>query len=252
MIFCSKYDILTLGIIWKGDNFMPLTGWNKKKVILFDLDGTLTNPGIGITNSVMYALGKFGIVVPDRRELYKFIGPPLKESFEAFYGFEETKAVQAVEAYREYFGDKGIFENELYEGIEPLLKRLKGEGKIIGLATSKPEIYAGRILEHFGIDGYFDILSGSTLSGERTDKGEVIAWAFRLLEEKTGQACLPEDMVMIGDREHDIIGAKKNGISSIGVLFGYGGMEELTGAGADAVVSSVDRLAELLTGSARA
>ena len=129
---------------------------------------------------------------------------------------------------------------------------MKGEGKVIGLATSKPEIYAGQILEHFGLDGYFDILSGSTLSGERTDKGEVIAWAFRLLEEKTGQACLPEDMVMVGDREHDIIGAKKNGISSIGVLFGYGSIEELTGAGADAVVPSVDRLAELLTGSAEA
>ena len=101
-------------------------------------------------------------------------------------------------------------------------------------------------------DGYFDVLSGSTLSGERTDKGEVIAWAFRLLEEKTGQACLPEDMVRIGDREHDIIGAKKNGISSIGVLFGYGSIEELTGAGADAVAPSVDRLAEMLTGSAEA
>lgn len=252
MIFCSNYGILTLGIIWKGDIFMSLTEWNKKRVILFDLDGTLTNPGIGITNSVMYALNRFGIAVSDRRELYKFIGPPLKESFEEFYGFEEARAVQAVAAYREYFSDKGIFENELYEGIEALLKRLKDAGKVVGLATSKPEIYAGQILEYFGLDGYFDVLSGSTLGGERTDKAEVIAWAFRLLEEKTGQACLPEEMVMIGDREHDIIGAKKNGISSIGVLFGYGSMEELTGAGADAVVPSVDRLAELLTGSAEA
>lgn len=166
---------------------MSLTEWNKKRVILFDLDGTLTNPGIGITNSVMYALNRFGIAVSDRRELYKFIGPPLKESFEEFYGFEEARAVQAVAAYREYFSDKGIFENELYEGIEALLKRLKDAGKVVGLATSKPEIYAGQILEYFSLDGYFDVLSGSTLGGERTDKAEVIAWAFGFWKKKRGR-----------------------------------------------------------------
>ena len=226
--------------------FMTLIEWNKKKVIFFDLDGTLTDPGIGITNSVMYALEKFRIEVPDRKVLYKFIGPPLMQSFEKFYGFDKEQAEHAVDLYREYFGDRGIFENQVYDGIEELLKKLKAQGKIVGLATSKPEIYAGQILEHFGLDKYFDLLSGSMMNGERTDKGEVISWALQLLKKK--QEYTAADVVMIGDREHDMIGAVKNHISSIGVLFGYGSREELTGAGADVVASSVDELFELLTG----
>ena len=225
---------------------MSLIEWNKKKVILFDLDGTLTDPGVGITNSVMYALEKYGITVSDKSELYKFIGPPLMQSFEKYYGFDQNKAERAVALYREYFQDRGIFENEIYDGIQQLLDALKARGKVIGLATSKPEIYAKQILEHFGLDGYFDFISGSMLNGERTDKGEVIAWAIQLLGEK--QRYTLEEMVMIGDREHDVIGARKNGLASIGVLFGYGSREELTGAGADAVVSSVCELAEMLTG----
>lgn len=225
---------------------MSLIEWNKKKVILFDLDGTLTDPGVGITNSVMYALEKYGITVSDKSELYKFIGPPLMQSFEKYYGFDQNKAERAVALYREYFQDRGIFENEIYDGIQQLLDALKAQGKVIGLATSKPEIYAKQILEHFGLDGYFDFISGSMLNGERTDKGEVIAWAIQLLREK--QRYTLEEMVMIGDREHDVIGARKNGLASIGVLFGYGSREELTGAGADAVVSSVCELAEMLTG----
>ena len=225
---------------------MSLIEWNKKKVILFDLDGTLTDPGVGITNSVMYALEKYGITVSDKSELYKFIGPPLMQSFEKYYGFDQNKAERAVALYREYFQDRGIFENAIYDGIQQLLDALKAQGKVIGLATSKPEIYAKQILEHFGLDGYFDFISGSMLNGERTDKGEVIAWAIQLLGEK--QRYTLEEMVMIGDREHDVIGARKNGLASIGVLFGYGSREELTGAGADAVVSSVCELAEMLTG----
>lgn len=227
---------------------MSLIGWNNKKVIFFDLDGTLTDPGIGITNSVMYALEKFGIEVTDRKVLYKFIGPPLMQSFEKFYGFEKEQAEHAVDLYREYFGDRGIFENQVYDGIEELLKELKTQGKIVGLATSKPEIYAGQILEHFGLDKYFDFISGSMMNGERTDKREVIAWALQLLKEKRGNEYKLEDVVMIGDREHDVIGAKKNHISSIGVLFGYGSREELAGVGADAMASSVEELSELLTG----
>lgn len=227
---------------------MSLIEWNKKKVILFDLDGTLTDPGVGITNSVMYALEKYGITVSDKSELYKFIGPPLMQSFEKYYGFDQNKAERAVALYREYFQDRGIFENEIYDGIQQLLDALKVQGKVIGLATSKPEIYAKQILEHFGLDGYFDFISGSMLNGERTDKGEVIAWAIQLLGEK--QRYTLEEIVMIGDREHDVIGARKNGLASIGVLFGYGSREELTWAGADAVVSSVCELAEMLTGEA--
>lgn len=203
---------------------MSLIEWNKKKVILFDLDGTLTDPGVGITNSVMYALEKYGITVSDKSELYKFIGPPLMQSFEKYYGFDQNKAERAVALYREYFQDRGIFENEIYDGIQQLLDALKVQGKVIGLATSKPEIYAKQILEHFGLDGYFDFISGSMLNGERTDKGEVIAWAIQLLGEK--QRYTLEEIVMIGDREHDVIGARKNGLASIGVLFGYGSREE--------------------------
>jgi phosphoglycolate phosphatase len=226
---------------------MSSTEWNKKQVILFDLDGTLTDPGVGITNSVMYALERYGIYVNDRSELYKFIGPPLAQSFERFYGFSEAEAVAAVGAYREYFAEKGIFENEVFEGIEDLLKMLKAQGKKIGLATSKPEIYARQILEHFGLYTYMDFVSGSLLNGERTDKGEVIGWALELLKAQQGEVDR-EDIVMIGDREHDILGAKKNRISSIGVTFGYGSREELTDAGADVVVSDMEALAKLLAG----
>lgn len=229
---------------------MSLIEWNKKKVILFDLDGTLTDPGVGITNSVMYALEKYGIIVSDRSELYKFIGPPLMQSFENYYGFDKNEAERAVALYREYFRDRGIFENQVYDGIKQLLGTLKAQGKVVGLATSKPEVYAKQILEHFELDGDFDFISGSMMSGERTDKGEVIAWAVQLLGEKQKQKYTAEEMVMIGDREHDVIGARKNRITSIGVLYGYGSREELTEAGADAVVSSVGELAEMLTGKA--
>lgn len=229
---------------------MSLIEWNKKKVILFDLDGTLTDPGVGITNSVMYALEKYGIIVSDRSELYKFIGPPLMQSFENYYGFDKNEAERAVALYREYFRDRGIFENQVYDGIKHLLGTLKAQGKVVGLATSKPEVYAKQILEHFELDGDFDFISGSMMSGERTDKGEVIAWAVQLLGEKQKQKYTAEEMVMIGDREHDVIGARKNRITSIGVLYGYGSREELTEAGADAVVSSVGELAEMLTGEA--
>lgn len=243
-----QYELLHEQNLWKGDIFMSLIEWNKKKVVFFDLDGTLTNPGTGITNSVMYALESFGIRVTDRSELYKFIGPPLQQSFEVFYGFNKSKAIRAVELYREYFRDRGIYENEVYDGIRELLETLKRQGKVIGLATSKPEVFARQILEHFDLMGYFDFISGSLLSGERSDKGEVIEWAFHLLKSKTGGEFKPEDVVMVGDREHDVIGAEKNRISSIGVLFGYGSRDELVEAGADAVALSVSELSEMLTG----
>ena len=177
------------------------------KNILFDLDGTITDPAMGITNSVMYALKKFGIEVPERSELYKFIGPPLAESFEKYYGFSDGQ--KAVEAYREYFAPKGIFENEVYEGIEELLSTLKNRGYNIYLATSKPEIYAKQILEHFKIDKYFSDAVGSELNGDRVEKGEVIAYLLKKHNITEG--------IMIGDRCFDIIGAKENGLKSVGV-----------------------------------
>lgn len=203
-------------------------------VILFDLDGTLTDSGSGITNSVAYSLRKYGIEVTDRTELYKFIGPPLKESFEKYYGFSAEEAAKAVGYYREYYVDKGLFENAVYEGIEELLQAIQDSGKIAIVATSKPEIFARRILEHFHIAKYFIYIVGANMDETRTKKEEVISYVL--------QNCnIPEHskVLMIGDREHDILGAKKAGLDSLGVLFGYGDYEELKNAGATYIAESV-------------
>ena len=202
--------------------------------ILFDLDGTLTDPGRGITNSVAYALNKFGIEVADKTELYKFIGPPLTDSFEKYYGFSSEDAVTAVEYYREYFKPKGIYENEIYEGVPELLKTLKENGKAVILATSKPEIFAKEILKYFGIDVYFDFVAGATLDKSRTKKGDVIAYALNSLGITDKGKCL-----MVGDREQDINGARQNGIDSLGVLYGYGDMQELTNAKSTYIAKTV-------------
>lgn len=209
--------------------------------VLFDLDGTLTDPGLGITNSVMYALRKHGIEPPDRAELYKFIGPPLHESFEKFCGFTPEGAVRAVESYREYFRDTGIFENEVYPGIEALLTELKASGRRVLLATSKPQEFAERILAHFGLDGYFDLIAGATMDTSRSEKADVIAYALA----RGGVSDL-ERTVMVGDRKHDILGAKANGLDSIGVLFGYGDRAELEAAGATHIAASVSDILPLL------
>ena len=209
--------------------------------ILFDLDGTLTDSGIGITNSVMYALEKYGIEVSDRRELNKFIGPPLWNSFEDYYGFSKEEAKTAVEYYREYYREKGIFENLVYDGFEDLLKTLKDNNMILIVATSKSEVFAKQILEHFGIAKYFDYVAGSELDGTRVKKYEVIKYAL--------ESCNITELskaIMIGDREHDIIGAKAVGIDSIGVVFGYGDKSELEKAGADFIVETVADIGKVL------
>ncbi len=202
--------------------------------VLFDLDGTLTDPAEGITNSVAYALDKFGITVTDKRELYKFIGPPLVDSFMKYYGFSASDADQAVAYYREYFKPTGIFQNSLYEGVPELLKQLKGLGKTVLLATSKPEVFAVEILKHFGIFEYFDFVAGATLDSTRNKKGDVIAYALDSMNITEKGACL-----MVGDRNQDINGAKENNIASLGVLFGYGDLDELTTAGATYLAETV-------------
>lgn len=200
--------------------------------ILFDLDGTLTDPKEGITNSVAYALMSYGIKEnPDK--LTPFIGPPLHESFMVYYNFDEKKAMEAVDKYREYFADKGIFENKLYPETEGFLKTLRAAGKKIALATSKPEVFARRILEHFHIDSYFDVIVGSNMDGSRTKKAEVITEVFARFQAAEGRIPSKSEIVMIGDRLHDIVGAAENGIDSIGVTFGYGGYDELYKAGAN-------------------
>ena len=195
--------------------------------LLFDLDGTLTDPGIGITNSVMHALEKFHITVENRASLYPFIGPPLHESFEKYYGFNAEQSTLAVEYYREYFRDKGIFENEVYDGIPELLRELKARGRKLIVATSKPEEFSVRILKHFGLYEFFDFVAGATMDKSRTKKADIIRYALT--------ECGISDTtsaVMIGDRENDIAGAIANGLDSVGVLFGYGSLGELKDAGA--------------------
>lgn len=200
--------------------------------LLFDLDGTLTDPGEGITNSVAYALKKWGIEVSDRSELYKFIGPPLVCSFMQYYEFSQSEAEQAVVYYREYFKDIGIFENQVYDGVTDMLESLQAAGKKIILATSKPEVFAKRILEHFELEPYFDCVAGATLDGTISEKADVIAYAL-----KSSNITDKSRTVMIGDRKHDIIGARANGLDSIGVLYGYGSLEELQMAGATYTVA---------------
>lgn len=209
--------------------------------ILFDLDGTLTDPGMGITNALMHALEKYGIKVEDRETLYPFIGPPLTESFENFYGFSKEEAKQAVEYYRDYYREKGLFENKVYEGIPALLEKLVSREKTLLVATSKPEIFANQILKHFGIHHYFSFVAGSHFDGSRVQKNEVIEYVL----ERAGVKDL-STAVMIGDRKHDMIGAKKVGLDSIGVLYGYGDREELEKAGATMIVRKVEELETML------
>ena len=214
----------------------------KKTYILFDLDGTLTDPCLGITNSVAHALAHFGITVADRTQLYRFIGPPLMDSFMEYYGFTEEQAAEAVKVYREYFADRGWAENTVYEGIETLLAELTAAGKVLLVATSKPQVFADKILTHFGLDKYFTHICGVALQAPRGySKADVIREALA----KAGVTDL-NSAIMVGDRHHDIDGAKAVGLDSIGVLYGYGDRAEHETAGADAIAESVDALRALL------
>ncbi|MBQ4054847.1 MAG: HAD-IIB family hydrolase [Clostridia bacterium] len=212
------------------------------KYLFFDLDGTLTDPFEGITRCVEYALDRYGIAVDDRRTLAPFIGPPLADSFIKYYGFTREKAFEAIDVYRERFRDIGLFENEVYAGVPEMLDTLKKSGAKIVLATSKPRVFAERILDHFSLTKYFDFIDGSELDGSRVRKDEVIAHALECL------GCNKSEVVMIGDRMHDIEGAKKNGLISIGVLWGYGPREELTDAGADMIAETIGELTDILSG----
>lgn len=207
--------------------------------VFFDLDGTLTDPAIGITNSVMYALKYFGIDIADRRVLYPFIGPPLKESFEKFYQLSSEQAEEALREYRVYFSDKGLYENTVYDGIPTLLQALCDNGCKVVLATSKPAVYAKRILEHFDLQKYFTFVSGSELNGERVDKAEVIRYALDALHITD-----VKQVIMVGDRCFDVEGAAECGIDAIGVTYGYGDAVELSGA--MQVVNTVQELQAVL------
>jgi len=216
-----------------------------KDLCLFDLDGTLTDPKVGITKSVSYALDAFGIKVADLDGLKHFIGPPLRDSFREFYGFTEMEVEDAVSKYREYYSDIGIFENTIYDGIVDLLSYLKGKNVIMVIATSKPTVFAERIAEHFDIRHYFELIVGSELDGTRSLKSEIINCALSQVDPERKKRT-----VMIGDRKHDIIGARETGINSIGVTWGYGLRSELESVKATWIADSPNELLDLIVNEA--
>ncbi|MEX0133583.1 HAD family hydrolase [Bacillus nitratireducens] len=207
------------------------------KTFLFDLDGTLTDPKEGIINSVLYALEKIGIEEVNISELDSFIGPPIQQSFVDRYNMNEIEVERAVFYFREYLKQSGLLENKVYDGITTLLQELKDAGNRLFVATSKPTVFAKQVIEHFQLTTFFEEIVGSNLDGTRIKKEEIIA---HLLQ--TNEELKKEEMVMIGDRKHDVIGANSNGIASIGVLYGYGSEIELSDAGAIHIVKDVEEL----------
>jgi phosphoglycolate phosphatase len=201
------------------------------KTIYFDLDGTLTDPKVGITRSIQYALEKLGRVAPPEEDLTWCIGPPLRGSLLKLLG-DDHLADRAVSFYRERFSDIGIYENGVYAGIEDTLSLLTGRGRRLFVATSKPRIYAERIIDHFNLGSYFDCVFGSELDGTRSDKTELLKYAL-----EAGRID-PTDAVMVGDRSHDIVGARNNRMRALGVLYGYGSKDELIQAGAHHVCAT--------------
>ncbi len=213
------------------------------KYLLFDLDGTLTEPKAGITKSIQYALKCSNIIIDDPDVLAEHIGPPLKDVFMGSYGLEEEDADKAIIYYREYFEEYGMYDNEVYKGIERLLQKLRDEEKIMIVATSKPEKFARMILEHFSLAEYFEDICGATMDGSRSKKEDVIRYALT----KNGISDAAQ-AVMIGDRMYDIVGAKQVGLISIGVLYGYGSRNEIEEAQADYIVGTTMELYDTIMG----
>jgi len=209
--------------------------------IFFDLDGTLTDPYEGITKSVQISLRHFGIEADNREELKCFIGPPLWESYMKYFGLSREDADIAVGKYREYFSVTGLFENEVYDGIPELLCTLKDKGLRLSVATSKPAVFSQKILDRFELSEYFTFLSGSELNGDRVKKADVIEYAIEKLNITDRSKIL-----MIGDRHHDIDGAKQCGVDSCGVLWGYGDRAEHESAGADYIAQSLEELNKII------
>ncbi|MCD7954903.1 MAG: HAD hydrolase-like protein [Lachnospiraceae bacterium] len=214
--------------------------------ILFDLDGTLTESGTGIINSVIYALKKNGIMETDREKLRAFVGPPLSESFQKFYGMTKEESLHMVDDYREYYHDRGWKENFVYEGIPQMLEVLRAQGRKLIVATSKPEESSNKILSYFQLDGYFELIAGATMGEGRNKKGEVIAYALSQIPEKEQKPFDTARMLMVGDRSNDVDGARENGLSCVGVLYGYGSRKELEEAGAAAICPEVKDLPDVI------
>lgn len=212
--------------------------------IFFDLDGTLTDPGPGITRCVEHALASLGRPVPEAESLRRFVGPPLQQSFAEILETQEEVA-EAIRLYRERFVQVGMFENSVYPDVPPGLAALKRAGHRLWVVTSKPHVFARRIVEHFGLAGLFEEVYGSELSGENADKTDL------LREVLAREAVRPEDACMIGDRALDVLAARAHGVEAIAVLWGYGSKEELVAAAPDRVVSSMLELCEHIGRRAR-
>ena len=211
-----------------------------KNNLIFDLDGTLTESGTGIKNSVRYTLEHYGLPMEDDASLTRYVGPPLVNSFQEYMGFTEQEAMEAIMVYRSYFTTKGMFENRVYDGVREMLTALQKAGKRMFIATGKPTVYSCRILEHFGLAEYFETVCGIDLNEVATEKDELINEVLDFAHLR------PEECVMIGDRKFDMIGANKVGVASIGVTYGYGSHEELQTAGASVIVDTVEQLQNLL------
>ncbi|WP_208028161.1 HAD-IA family hydrolase [Rhabdothermincola sediminis] len=209
--------------------------------VLFDLDGTLTDPREGLLNGLERALATIGMTVEDRDSLDILIGPPAHDGFARYLGLTEPSLSVAVAAYREYVAERGAFENRVIDGVPELLAELTGAGASLAVATSKPTPTAMTVLDHFGLTSWFAFVAGADYTGDRQTKRDVIEHALRELRVRS-----PEGVVMVGDREHDVIAARHLGVASIGVLWGYGPRSELEDAGADHVVETVAELRELL------
>ena len=212
------------------------------RVLLFDLDGTLTASGEGITKSVQYALHKMGREAEDLKALEVFVGPPLLEQFMRYCGMSEEEAVQAVRFYRERYNVTGLFENSPYDGVREMLETLRARGFILGVASSKPDGMVKRILEHFELSEYFHEIVVSDPEKMKMSKADVI----EIILERLGYRDRRGEAVMIGDRDQDVNGAAKAEVACIGVTYGYGSYEELSQAGADKIVRSVKELEEYL------
>lgn len=209
------------------------------RYIFFDLDGTLTESGPGIMNSVAYSLKKMGLKEQPEFVLRKFVGPPLAQSFMNYCGVPEEEIKRAISLYREYYEKYGLFENSVYPGIKDLLEELKKREKILAVATSKPEPLSVRILEHFGLADYFAVICGATMDEKRVAKDEVIRYTLKCLGIKAEEK---KSVLMVGDREHDVFGAKKHHLDCLGVLYGYGSRQEFEAAGADYIAETVQEV----------
>ncbi len=218
---------------------------SKYKYILFDLDGTITEPFKGISGGIIYALDKFGVEVPDNNTLRKFIGPPLRDSFRDFCGFTAEQSEEATTYYREYYSVNGLVENDIMPGMDVALRTLHKQGYKLYVATSKPEKYAKIILDNLGMLAYFDIVAGASFDGTRDKKELVIEYLLQQIKDKYEAFDIVQS-IMVGDRHFDINGAKYFSMDSIGVTFGYGDYDELSRAGATYVIDTAQELVDII------